>query len=103
MSKAKGKNLVYGKIKYFKYRYRFIDFFRFLLDLPFLVKNIEYDPSRNCFIFLICYENGILSYNLASDNVYIGDFLISSRNKKIPLKSGNTTVGSFMVKSLFKG
>ena len=53
-----------------KRKYRFIDYKRFLTDLPAIVKRIEYDPNRTANIALICYLNGLYSQIL---------FIISAR------------------------
>jgi large subunit ribosomal protein L2 len=37
------------------------------------VFSIEYDPNRSCYIALILYSNGFLSYILATEHLKLGD------------------------------
>lgn len=60
-----GKILARTKGGRHKRQYRFIDYKRFLVDLPAIVKRIEYDPNRTANIALICYLNGLSSYIIA--------------------------------------
>lgn len=55
-----------------KRKYRFIDYKRFLTDLPAIVKRIEYDPNRTANIALICYLNGLYSYIIAPQGLKPG-------------------------------
>lgn len=52
--------------------YRFIDYKRFLIELPAIVKRIEYDPNRTAYIALICYLNGLYSYIIAPQGLEVG-------------------------------
>ena len=65
--------------------YRFIDYKRYISFVPGYIIDIIYDPNRNRLIFFLSYTNGILCYNLASDNLYIGDFIenFNKNNQKI--------------------
>ncbi len=74
----------------FKRRYRMIDFKRTIYDIPCIIRKLEYDFYRQSFIFLVCYLNGVISYILSPNNVKIGDFLMSSRSKQLPLVVGNS-------------
>ena len=58
-----------------KRRYRLIDFVRVLNRCKGVVYKVEYDPNRNCFIGLILYENGLLSYVLGYNGIKVGDIL----------------------------
>ena len=71
-----------------KQSYRLVDFKRATLDVPATVERIEYDPNRTCFIALIRYETGQLSYIIAPQKLEVGDKVISS--KKADIKPGNT-------------
>lgn len=84
-----------------KKKYRFIDFFRLVREIPGKVRKIEYDPNRNCFICLVCYKNSVLSYLICSDDLKIGDILITSLNvvsSNLPNSTliKNVSVGSFI-------
>lgn len=85
-----GSITVLGKGGGYKRRYKLLDFKRSIYDIPCVVRKLEYDFYRKSFIFLVCYSNSVLSYILASSDVEIGGFLISSRIKKLPLLSGNS-------------
>lgn len=56
-----------------KRRYRLIDFRRIKDNMPAEVVAIEYDPNRSCRIALIKYEDGLLNYILAPENLKAGD------------------------------
>lgn len=70
-------------------RYRLVDFYRSLYDLPAYVLRVEKDPIRNAYIALICYANGVLSYILQPQNLLVGSLVLSSKDP-VPLSIGNT-------------
>jgi large subunit ribosomal protein L2 len=70
-----------------KRRYRIIDFKQLNLDVPAIVKTIEYDPYRTCFISLVRYADGKEAYILAPHGLKAGDEIITA--EKAPLKLGN--------------
>ena len=70
-----------------KKAYRTIDFKRRKFDMPAVVERIEYDPNRTCFIALIKYQDGELSYIIAPQRLAAGDTVISS--DKADIKPGN--------------
>jgi len=70
-----------------KKKYRIIDFKRNKLDIPAVVKSIEYDPNRTCNIALLCYKDGVKTYILAPQGLKVGDELITSEGADI--KVGN--------------
>jgi len=49
-----------------KRTYRMVDFKRLRFGIPAVVERIEYDPNRTCYIALIKYQDGTLSYYCAS-------------------------------------
>src|SRR5690349_2760902 len=61
-------------------RYRLIDFFRSIFDMPAVILRIERDPVRNAYICLVCYSNGVLSYIIQPESLSVGQLVISSRN-----------------------
>jgi len=70
-----------------KNKYRVVDFYRKKDDLKAKVERIEYDPNRSANIALIKYEDGVLNYILAPNQIKIGDDVISGKSKEI--KIGN--------------
>jgi len=70
-----------------KNKYRLVDFYRKKDDIKAKVERIEYDPNRSAYLALIKYEDGIMNYILAPNQINIGDAIISGRNKEI--KIGN--------------
>ena len=68
-------------------KYRIIDFKRNKVDMPATVVGIEYDPNRSANIALIKYEDGTLSYILASKGLKVSDKVISA--DKADIKPGN--------------
>ncbi len=70
-----------------KNKYREIDFYRKKDDLKAKIVRIEYDPNRSAHVALIKYEDGIMNYIIAPNNIKIGEEIVSGRNKDI--KVGN--------------
>ena len=70
-----------------KQRYREIDFYRKKDDMRAIIERIEYDPNRSAYVALIKYEDGVMNYIIAPNNIKIGDEIVSGRNKEI--KIGN--------------
>jgi large subunit ribosomal protein L2 len=60
-----------------KQRYRVIDFKRNKIGVPGVVKTIEYDPNRTCFISLIYYKDGEKRYILAPQGLKVGQTIMS--------------------------
>jgi len=65
-------------------RYRVIDFKRNKLDVEGVVKHIEYDPTRNCRIALVHYDDGDKGYVLAAKGLTVGSKLISASSNTEP-------------------
>lgn len=71
-----------------KRKYRVIDFKGSdKLNIPAIVKTIEYDPNRSAFIALLYYSDGEKRYILAPEKLKIGDKVIT--NEKTKIKAGN--------------
>jgi len=70
-----------------KQKIRMIDFKREKMDIPAVVKTLEYDPGRSAFISLLAYKDGERRYILAPDGVAVGEVLITSERAEI--KPGN--------------
>ena len=66
-----------------KQRYREIDFYRKKDDMRAIIERIEYDPNRSAYVALIKYEDGVMNYIIAPNNIKIGDEIVSGRNKEI--------------------
>ncbi len=66
-----------------KQRYREIDFCRKKDDIKAKIERIEYDPNRSAYVALIKYEDGVVNYIIAPNNIKVGDEIVSGRNKKI--------------------
>ena len=58
-------------------KYRIIDFKRQKDGIPAIVKAIEYDPNRTCFIALLVYADGEKRYILAPLGLKVGDTVMS--------------------------
>ena len=74
-----------------KRRYRIIDFKRNKFDISGKVISVEYDPNRSARIALVEYEDGDRKYILAPDGIKVNNTIVSSRDNKIPFKTGNST------------
>lgn len=71
-----------------KRKYRMIDFLQTdKLNIPAVVKSIEYDPNRSAFIALVFYADGEKRYILAGIDMKVGDSIICAERPK--LKTGN--------------
>ena len=68
-------------------KYRIIDFKRNKDGIPAVVKAIEYDPNRTCFIALLYYADGEKRYILAPLGLKVGDTVMSGPTADI--KPGN--------------
>ena len=68
-------------------KYRIIDFKRNKDGIPAIVKAIEYDPNRTCFIALLYYADGEKRYILAPLGLKVGDTVMSGPDADI--KPGN--------------
>ncbi len=71
-----------------KRRYRFIDFKRDKIDVPGEVETVEYDPNRSGFISLIKYKDGERRYILTTQNMKVGQTVVSS-NRQLDILPGN--------------
>jgi len=60
-----------------KKKYRVIDFKRAKLNVPAVVKSIEYDPNRTARIALLVYADGDKSYIIAPTGLTVGQTVIS--------------------------
>lgn len=58
------------------------------LEIPAVIKTIEYDPNRSGFIALVSYKDGEKRYILLPKSVKVGDVIIASEEAKI--KPGNS-------------
>jgi len=67
--------------------YRLIDFKLDKFDIPGRVISLEYDPNRSGFIALVQYPDGDKRYQLAPQEIKVGDEILIS--KDAPLKVGN--------------
>ncbi len=70
-----------------KKRYRVVDFMQEKMNIPGIVKTIEYDPYRSAFISLVSYKDGDYRYVLAAKDTKVGDTIITGAD--VPLKVGN--------------
>lgn len=68
--------------------YRIVDFKFDKLDIPAIVKTIEYDPYRTAFIMLCLYKDGEKRYHIAVDGIKVGDSIITTKGKG-EIKIGN--------------
>lgn len=86
-----GKITVRGRISAFtKKKYRNIDFYRGIWNTLGFVQKIEQDPYRNCFIALIAYTSGYLSYIICPDGLIPGSVVVAG--EVVPLNPGNATL-----------
>ena len=74
-----------------KRMYRLIDFRRDKLDIPGTVETLEYDPNRSSFIALIKYKDGERRYILATQDLKVGQVIVSS-DTVVDIVSGNATL-----------
>ena len=72
-----------------KRAYRIIDFKRDKIDVPGEVESIEYDPNRSGFISLIKYRDGERRYILTTQNMQVGQMVVSS-NSQVDILPGNS-------------
>ena len=68
-------------------KYRVIDFKRDKVDMPAVVKTLEYDPNRSAHSALVQYEDGEKRYIIAPEGLKVGDTVMSGAGADI--KPGN--------------
>ena len=68
-------------------KYRVIDFKRDKVDMPAVVKTLEYDPNRSAHIALVQYEDGEKRYIVAPEGLKVDDTVMSVEGADI--KPGN--------------
>src|SRR3989344_4008360 len=80
--------------------FREVDFKYDKLDVPYIIKTVEYDPNRSGFIGLAQYRDGEKRYVLLPGSVKVGDTLITSETaeskagNRLPLR--NINIGTFV-------
>lgn len=62
-----------------KRQYRIIDFKRDKVDIPAIVKSVEYDPNRTARIALLAYADGEKRYIIAPENIKVGTKVLSGQ------------------------
>ncbi len=71
-----------------KKKYRVVDFKRDKIDVPAVVKTIEYDPNRTAYIALLNYVDGEKRYVIAQAGLKVGQTVVSGDN--VTPEIGNT-------------
>jgi large subunit ribosomal protein L2 len=85
---SSGKIVIRSRCKGHKKRKRIIDFFRNLYNSEGTLVKIEYDPLRNCFLGVIFYKIGCISYIILPENLRKMDKIISINNGISKIKVG---------------
>lgn len=70
-----------------KQRYRIINFNRNENNISFIIRTIETDPNRTCYISLVCSNTGNLFYILTPEGLKISDVLVSGNKNVIMIGS----------------
>lgn len=96
--RAKGKISVRHKSRGHKRRYRVIDFRQNKIGVIGTVKSIEKDPNRTALIALVVYKDGDKRYVLATQNMKVGDEIVTEENAAVEegnrMKIKNIPVGT---------
>lgn len=87
VGRARGRISVRHKGGGAKRLYRLVDFKLDKFNIPGRVMSLEYDPNRSGFIALVQYPDGEKRYQLAPQEIKVGDEILISENA--PLKVGN--------------
>jgi large subunit ribosomal protein L2 len=80
LKKTGGRNN-FGKIATYhrgggtKKRYKVVNYHQNKLPFLSIIRRFEYSSNQNAYLALICYSNGLLSYILAVEGMYIGQVL----------------------------
>lgn len=74
---TQGRKTVWSRGGGHKRQYRIIDFKREKINIPAVVKAIEYDPNRTAFIALLYYQDGEKRYIIAPQGLKVGDRVVS--------------------------
>lgn len=70
-----------------KRKYRLINLAQKKIGIPAKIEAIEYDPTRSAFIILALYKDGERQYQLAPEEVKVGDQILCE--EKTSIKTGN--------------
>lgn len=70
-----------------KKKIRNVDFKRNKDGIPATVRRLVYDPNRTALLALICYNDGLWSFILATKGMKVGDSVMSGNNA--PIANGN--------------
>jgi large subunit ribosomal protein L2 len=65
------------------HRYRYLDFYRQLRNIPAIVRRIDYDPVRTAAVALLSYANEILTYILAPQGLTVGAILRNCESRSL--------------------
>lgn len=80
--------------------FRDVDFSYEKLDIPYVLKTVEYDPNRSGFIGLVHYKDGDKKYVLLPKGVKVGDEFITKESTEMKVGNRmalkNITVGTFI-------
>lgn len=83
-----------------KRNYRFVDFRMEKMNVPAVIKTLEYDPNRTGFIALAVYKDGEKRYVLAPNGVKVGQEIITAEGAPVVpgnrLMLKNAPVGTFV-------
>lgn len=63
-----GKITTYHRGSGHKRVFRFVDFKKFIVNVPGFIVGFTYDPNRTALLSLIAYSNGVLCYSLGIEN-----------------------------------
>lgn len=92
-----------GGSAFHKRKYRFIDFKRSIKNQVGIIKRIEKDPNRTAYIGLILYNNGFMSYIIATQNMTIGSLIFNYTYNFIPKQHELQNGYSFCLNNLPTG
>lgn len=59
-----------------------------------VIKTIEYDPYRSCYIMLVFYKDGEKRYQIAPNDIKVGDVIVAGEKAKV--KNGNRMMVKFI-------
>jgi large subunit ribosomal protein L2 len=80
--------------------FREVDFRYDKINVPYVIKTVEYDPNRSGFIGLAEYKDGEKRYVLLPSSVRVGDVCVTAENaeakpgNRLPLR--NINIGTFI-------
>lgn len=83
-----------------KKKFRIVDYYKSLWNVPGFVLNFEYNPSKKGSVMLVSFFIGVISYNISIKGLSVGSLISSSGYIRKDPHTGNTAFLKFISKKI---